>query len=261
MAEPERLPDVNTIRITTPFGWLAGAWGDLWRAPAIFLTYGLVIALAGAAIMLGLAASGMAFWSIALAAGFAFIAPMLAMGIYEGGRLLEAGHKPSLAAIAVIRAAFRRDVVLLGVVLLLIYGIWLELARVVYGLATNRLDVTLSEFITFATSTSQGHGMLVWGTALGGLLAWFTFCLVVVSAPMLLDTRRDMFVASVTSVRCVVRNTLPMLVWAALIAAMLLASILTGFVGLIIVIPWLGLASWRAYRSLVVSPAAPENKP
>lgn len=260
MAEPERLPDVKTIGITTPFTWLAGAWGDLWRAPGVFLLYGLVVALIGGAIVLGLAVSGMAFWSVALAAGLAFIAPMLAMGFYEGGRLLETGKKPSLAAISVIRSAFRGDVVLLGVALLLIYGIWLELARIVYGLATNRLDVTLGEFVTFAVSTPEGHIMLLWGTVLGGILAWLTFCLVVVSAPMLLDTRRDIFVASVTSVRCVVRNTLPMLVWAATIAAMILASILTGFVGLIIVIPWLGLASWRAYRALVVSPSH-ENKP
>lgn len=258
MAEPERLPDINTIHITTPFSWLANAWSDLWKAPAIFLTYGLVIALFGASVVLGLALSSMAAWSVALAAGFAFIAPMLAMGVYEGGRLLEAGRKPSLAAIGVIRAAFRGDVVLLGVALLLIYGIWLELARIVYGLSSSRLDVTLMEFFAFATTTSAGLTMLLWGSALGGLLAWFTFCLVVVSAPMLLDTRRDIFIASVTSVRCVVRNTLPMLVWAVAIAALLLASILTAFAGLIIVIPWLGLASWRAYRSLV---RTPENKP
>lgn len=258
MADPERLPDINTISIATPFRWLAGAWIDLWRAPVIFLAYGLVVALIGAGIVLGLALSSMAFWSVALAAGLAFVAPMLAMGVYEGGRLLEAGQKPDIAAIAIIRAAFRRDVVLLGVALLLIYGIWLELARIVYGLSTSRLDVTLTEFIAFATTTSEGLAMLLWGTVLGGLLAWFTFCVVVVSAPMLLDTRRDIFIASVTSVRCVVRNTLPMLLWAAMIAAMLIVSVLTGFLGLIIVIPWLGLASWRAYRSLVV---APENKP
>ena len=79
----------------------------------------------------------------------------------------------------------------------------------------------------------------------------------IVSAPMLLDSRSDVFVATVTSVRCVVKNTGPMLLWAAIIAAMLLVSAATFFLGLVIVIPWLGLASWRAYRTLVAS----ENKP
>jgi uncharacterized membrane protein len=93
--------------------------------------------------------------------------------------------------------------------------------------------------------------MLLWGSVIGGILAWFVFSLVVVSAPMLLDSRRDIFTASVTSVRCVAQNTLPMLL-AAIIAAMILASLATGFFALIVVIPWLGLASWRAYRALVV---------
>ena len=102
--------------------------------------------------------------------------------------------------------------------------------------------------------------MLIWGTAIGGILAWLTFCLVAVSAPMLLDSERDIFTATVTSVRCVTRNTATMFVWAAIIAAMILASVVTGFLALVVVIPWLGLASWRAYRALV-QPTAPQNKP
>jgi uncharacterized membrane protein len=77
---------------------------------------------------------------------------------------------------------------------------------------------------------------------------------------MLLDRQNDIFVATVTSVRCVAMNTLPMLIWAAIIAALILLSMLTGFLALVIVIPWLGLASWRAYRCLVQQ-AAPENTP
>jgi uncharacterized membrane protein len=255
MGETTRLPEVNTISPSTPFSWLAGAWIDLWRAPAIFLAYGLVVAFAGGMTALGLAVSGLALWSITLAAGFVFIAPIIAMGLYEGGRSLEAGHKPRLMQVVVVRSAFRRDVVLLGLALLFIFGVWIELARVVHGIATSRFDATLAEFITFAISTPAGHGMLIWGTAIGGLLAWFTFCLVAVSAPMLLDSRQDIFVATVTSVRCVLKNTAAMMIWACIIAAMILVSIATGFFALIIVIPWLGLASWRAYRTLVAQPA------
>ncbi len=251
MGETTSLPAVNQIGMSAPFGWLSGAWRDLWQAPAAFLTYGLVVALIGGAISLGLALTGLAFWAIALAAGFVFVAPMIAMGVYEGGRLLEAGQRPTLVRIAFVRQAFRRDVVFLGVALLINFGIWLELALITAGLAANRLYPSLDAFVAFAITTPAGHGMLLWGTAIGGLLAWFAFSLVVVSAPMLLDSRHDIFVATVTSVRCVVRNTLPMLLWAAIIAALILASIATGFFALIAVIPWLGLASWRAYRALV----------
>lgn len=252
MTDANGLPAVNTITMAAPFAWLAGGWNDLWRAPAAFLAYGLVVALLSGAVALGLALTGLAFWSVALAAGFVFIAPMIAMGVYEGGRLIETGQRPTLARIAFVRHAFRRDLVFLGLALLIMFGIWLELALVTAGLAASRFYPTLDAFIHFATTTSAGHSMLLWGSVIGGILAWFTFSLVVVSAPMLLDSRRDIFTASVTSVRCVAQNTLPMLLWAAIIAAMILVSLATGFFALIVVIPWLGLASWRAYRALVV---------
>ncbi len=249
------LPDVNRIGVSAPFTWLAGAWGDLWSAPATFLAYGFVVAFLGGAISLGLLFSGLALWAIGLAAGFVFIAPMIAMGVYEGGRLIEVGRKPTLGRIAVVSSAMRTDIVFLGLALFFVFGIWIELARVTYGLATHRLYATVAEFITFATTTREGHSMLAYGTVIGGILAWLTFSLVVVSAPMLLDRRNDIFVATVTSVRCVARNTVPMLVWATIIATLILLSVLTGFLGLVIVIPWLGLASWRAYRGLVVHSA------
>lgn len=259
MTEPVRLPAVNTISFAAPFAWLGGAWADLRRAPLPFLLYGLVIAMFSAAAVLGLALTGLAFWAIALTAGFALVAPMAAMGVYEGGRLLEAGQRPTLARIAFVKSAFRPDVVLLGVALLIVFGIWLELAQVVFGIATSQRPRSLDAFIAFAANTPEGNGMLIWGSLIGGLIAWLTFSFVVVSAPMLLDRRADFFIAAVTSVRCVVRNTGPMLLWALIIAAMLLASILTGFAALIVVIPWLGLATWRAYRALVGQPVAPST--
>ncbi len=254
MDEGAKLPAVNAISVTAPLGWLAGGWGDLWQAPTVFLCYGFVVALLSGGIVLGVALTGVALWSFTLAAGFVFIAPMLAMGVYEGGRLLEHGKRPTLGQVALVRSAFRRDVALLGLALLIMFAIWIELALVTVGLATNRLDRSPDAFIVFAISTPAGHIMLTWGTAIGGALAWVVFSFVVVSAPMLLDPRHDIFVATVTSVRCVVRNTIPMIVWAAIIAAIILLSVATCFIALIVTIPWLGLASWRAYRALVTSP-------
>lgn len=255
MERQNSLPDVNRIGVSAPFEWLSGGWRDLWSAPATFLTYGFIVAFLGGGVSLGLLFSGLALWAIGLAAGFVFIAPMIAMGVYEGGRLIETGKKPTLARIGLVSSAMRTDVVFLGLALFLVFGIWIELARVTYGLATHRLYATVGEFITFAVSTPEGHGMLAYGAVIGGILAWLTFSLVVVSAPMLLDPRKDIFVATVTSVRCVARNTLTMLLWAAIIATLILLSVLTGFLGLVVVIPWLGLASWRAYRGLVANSA------
>lgn len=245
------LPTVRIIRMSAPLAWLAEAWTDLWKAPVAFLGYGFLIACISAAILLGLAITGLAFWMLALAAGFIFVAPVIAMGVYEGGRTLETGRRPTLRQVIFVRSALRRDVMMLGVALLLMFGVWLELALITAGLAANRTYASFEAFITFAIGTSAGHSMLLWGGVLGGILAWLTFSLIVVSAPMLLDTRRDIFTATVTSVRSVARNTGPMLLWAGIIAAFILCSIASGCLLLMVVIPWLGLASWRAYRALV----------
>ena len=93
--------------------------------------------------------------------------------------------------------------------------------------------------------------MLLTGTVTGGVIAFVTFALVVVSAPMLLNPHANVFAAVATSVRAVNANFFPLLLWAMIITSLLLLSAATGFLALIVVFPWLGLASWRAYRSLV----------
>ena len=83
--------------------------------------------------------------------------------------------------------------------------------------------------------------------------------MVVVSAPMLLDQRTGVFAAIATSVTAVAENFWPMVLWAAILAILTLASAATGFIAFIVVFPWLGLASWRAYRELVPDPVATQE--
>lgn len=215
------------------------------------LIYGAAIALASFAIWRALIVSDLAFWALSLSCGFVFVAPMLAMGLYEAGRRISNGERATLAHMVVVRSALRADVFYLGLVLLLIYLLWGRIAQIVYGLSTYRLHTSVDEFITFSTQTSEGLTMLVTGTIIGGIMAFFTFSLTVISAPMLLDQRASVFEAMFTSIRAVANNFAPMLLWAALITLALLACAATSWLGLIVIFPWLGLASWRAYCELV----------
>ena len=97
--------------------------------------------------------------------------------------------------------------------------------------------------------------MAMTGTVVGGVIGLVAFSLVVVSAPMLLHRDTDVFIATVTSVRAVLINPGPMVIWAFLISALTVVGIATAFLGLMVVFPVIGLASWRAYRELVVSPS------
>jgi len=250
------LPDVATVDLKAPFRWLAGGWRDLWKAPLPCLTYGLLLALVSFGIFYALVASDAEFWALALTCGFVFVAPMIAMGLYEAGRQIERGQTPTLAQMLYVRDAVRLDLAYLGLFLLLIYLLWGRIAQIVYGLSTYRLHRTVDDFVEFALHTSDGNTMLVTGTVAGGLIAFLTYCGVVVSAPMLLDRHTGVFAAIATSVRAVTENFWPMVLWAVIIGILTLASAATGFLALIVVFPWLGLASWRAYRELVPGPLA-----
>ena len=251
------LPAINTVTLGAPLRWLGRAWSDLWKAPFACLAYGLMLAIASACLVTWMFASGGALPAVIVTCGFVFIAPLLAMGFYEAGRLLSLNRKPTLGDLFFVRSAFRSDIAYLGLALVFIFFIWGEIARIVYGLSTYRLHRTAEELIAFATGTPEGHGMLISGSVIGAVIAYLTYCIVVVSIPMLLRRDSDFFVATVTSVRSVARNPGPMALWALIIAALTAVSIGTAFVGLIITFPVLGLASWHAYRDLVVS--APER--
>ena len=245
------LPAVNKVSFSAPFSWLAGAWRDLMKAPIVFFAYGGVIALFSFGLCYALVATDAAFWVIALTCGFVFIAPILAMGVYEGGRMIEHGERPTLDRVLFVQSALRQDVFYLGLALLIIFLFWTRIAQIVYGLSTYQFHATIDDFVNFALHTKDGHTMLISGAIAGGAVAFLTFCLVVVSAPMLLDRRTNVFAATFTSLRVVGENFAPMLLWAAIIVVLLLAAAPTGFLAFTVIIPLLGLASWRAYRDLV----------
>lgn len=245
------LPPVRTVGMGAPFRWLAGGWSDLRKAWIPCLIYGGVLAGLSFLTSLVLVLTDASFLALVLTCGFVFIAPMLGMGLYEAGRLIEKGETPTLPRMAFVKRAFSQDVAYLGLFLLLIYLLWGRIAQLVYGLSTWNLHDSVSKFVTFALTTSEGHTMLMTGSLIGGVIAFFTYMIVVVAAPMLMDRQTNVFAATVTSFTAVAANPLPMALWAVLIVLLLLASAATAFALLVIVFPLLGLASWRAYRDLV----------
>lgn len=251
MSSSGGLPEVALVSMKAPFCWLAGGWSDLWKAPGPCLVYGLIMALISFGLCYALVVSDAEFWVLALTVGFVFVAPMLAMGLYEAGRQIERGEKPTLGEMLYVRSAVRVDLAYLGLFLVLIYLLWGRIAQIVYGLSTYQLHRTVEDFVEYAIGTPDGQTMLLTGTLIGGAIAYLTYCAVVIAAPMLLDQKTGVFAAIVTSVRTVADNFWPMTLWAVIIAVLVLISAATGFIAFIVIFPWLGLATWRAYRELV----------
>jgi uncharacterized membrane protein len=253
MSDIAGLPAIRTVSLSAPFVWLAEGWRDFMKAPGPLLLYGLGVAAVSFALCFGVYATNGAFWVMALTAGFVIVAPLIAMGPYEAARRLEQGERPRLGQILMVRSALRQDIAYLGLLLVLLYFLWGRIAQIVYGLSTFQVHYDVASLVAFALGSSEGHVMLLTGTLTGGAIAFVTYALVVVSAPMLLNPDANVFAAVATSVRAVNANFFPLLLWAVIIITMLLLAAATGFLALVVVLPWLGLSSWRAYRSLVES--------
>lgn len=252
MTEPvTRLPGINDISLSAPLAWLAAGWRDFCGAPLTCALYGVLLAGISAGIFLVLYTTGSASWFFMLLGGFLIAGPMLGMGLYHAARELSESRKPSLSGMLWVHAAMRRDQLLLGLLIVFLYFLWTRIAQVIYALSTPQIFREPEAFLAFMLTDPSGQAMALAGILTGGIVAFCNFSLTAISAPMLLDRRFDVFMAMATSVRAVNRNFFPMLVWAVLITGLTAVGVLTAFVGLIIVFPVIGLASWHAYRALV----------
>ncbi len=249
-AAASRLPQINTVPLRAPLDWLAAGWRDFCAVPGIALAYGLVLAAISAGIFWALYSTGSASWFFVLLGGFLILGPVLGMGLYAAARALAAGLRPRLWEIIWVRDAARRDGLLLGLLLVFIYFLWTRIAQVVYALSTWHVHKTRDDFLEFVVFDPAGQMMVLTGLVTGGIVAFCNYSLASVAAPMLLDRRYDVFMAMATSVRAVNRNFYPMLLWAFLIVLLTVIGISLAFIGLAVVFPVVGMASWHAYRAL-----------
>jgi len=249
-------PPVQRIPMEAPWTWLSAGWRDMMRAPAISLGYGLVFVAAGAAITIGLWRAGLSSLIPAAIACFALVGPVMAVGLYEVSRRLEAGEPLELGKIVAVRTQSPVQIALMGFFLMFSVLVWMRVALLLYALFASASYQPLGDFLGFALSTPAGLAMLVVGTVVGGGIAFGIYLLTALSIPLLMDRRTDAFTAIFTNLRAVKENPGPMMLWAWLIAVIVAAGVATGFVGLAVAFPLLGHATWKAYRD-VVGDAAP----
>lgn len=245
-------PAVRSITTEAPWAWLAAGWRDLCRARGISLTYGLLFALGSAGLTAGLWYADSLHYLPPLAAGFLLVAPLLAIGLYEISRRLELGEEPRLrdALLAIRRAPTR--LTFFGVLLTLALLFWMRLAFLLFALfmgthAPPTPEMAMSHLLL----TVEGLSLLIVGTLLGAILAALVFAVTVVSLPLVMDREIDAISAVIASLDAVRRNWKPLLLWAWLIAALTAVGIASFYLGLIVIFPLLGHASWHAYRALV----------
>jgi uncharacterized membrane protein len=246
-------PRVRTIGFADLKDALAKGFADFWAMPTHVMFIGLIYPIIGAA--LGRVTLGYDVLSLLfpLAAGFALVGPFAAIGLYELSRRREQGlpttwknafdvlHSPSLGAILV-----------LGVLLMIVFAIWLAVAQAIYVATFGDLPAaSIPRFIEEVLTTPAGWTLIVVGNGVGLLFALAVLAVSVVSFPLLLDRDVGAAVAVLTSLRAVTANPVMIAAWGLIVAALLLIGSLPFFIGLAIVVPVLGHATWHLYRKVV----------
>ena len=248
---------IHVPRMDDPWRWLSLGWGDLCRSPALSLGYGAAFVVLGLLVTAGFWVVGLASVAPALAAGFVLLGPVFAVGLYEMSRRYENGQPVYVRDLAAFHLPSPPQFAFLAFALMFLFLVWLRLATLNYALFTYGNYMPLEEFMSFALTTSQGLTMVVAGTVIGAFLAFAAYAISVVSVPILMRHDVDVLTAMWISVQVVLRHPGPMLLWAWLIAVLTAIGLATMFVGLIVVFPLIGHASWHAYRTIVAGERSP----
>lgn len=235
------------LRAGDPLRWLRLGWADFIRCPSIGLFYGLCFFLMGHALLAVFKAAPA--YVLALSAGFLLMGPFLCLGLYDASRALQQGCRPSLRGSLVAWRPTLGTMAIFAGVLLVLEMLWGRASLVVFAVTFNTMPST--ENLLTQLVNPENIEFLITYTVVGGVFAGLIFVTSAISIPMILDRQVDAISAGLTSIRACLQNPGVMLWWGALITALTVLAMLPFFLGLFVVGPVVGHATWHAYRQIV----------
>lgn len=240
-----------TLHTGDPLRWLRMGWADFVRCPRIGLFYGMCFFAMGHALLAVFRTAPA--YVLALSAGFLLMGPFLFLGLYDASRTLEQGQRPILRSSLVAWRPTLRTMAIFAGVLLILEMLWGRASLVVFAVSFNTMPST-EKLLTQLLNPENIEFLIIY-TVVGGFFAGLIFVTSAISIPMILDRHTDAISAALTSIRACLENPGVMLWWGALITLLVVLAMLPMFLGLLVIGPVLGHASWHAYRQ-IAPPAA-----
>lgn len=239
---------VNKVGWLAPFSWVKKGTQDLLRCQFASLFYGVAFALMGWTIAFF---NGGAYW-LTLAAMGAFMlgGPILAIGLYALSRQRELGEEPHLRPTLTCWRGNLSNLAIFALVVGVVTMIWARASMVIFAVLYDTGLPSANDFIGELLSFSNVEFVVTYLTV-GAVFASFVFAISIVAVPLMFDRDKDAISAMLMSLSVVARNPVAMLVWAALLVALIGIGFITGYLGLIYTAPIAAHATWHAYRDLI----------
>jgi uncharacterized membrane protein len=241
-------PTIRPLPTTQPLVWLRMGWQDLRSNALLSAGYGVVFMLAGYELLF--LAKPRPYLFTVTVSGFMLVAPLLAAGLYEISRRHGEGMTTNFRESVEGWARNSDAMAIFGLVLVLIVIAWERLSAILFALFYGG---ELPDVESFLATIFLSGNYVVFVTAyvvVGALLAALVFSISAISVPMLVDREIDVVTAITTSLKAVRQNPAAMMLWAALLVAMMALGFATLLVGMVVLLPWAAHASWHAYRDL-----------
>lgn len=246
-------PDVRRIHAADLWDAICLGFADFkaYRTDVVFLS--VIYPLIGVVLARAALGHDLVPLLFPLAAGFALVGPFAGVGLYEMSRRHEQGAAVTWAdALGAFRSPSWGAIAVLGFILMALYVAWLVAAETIYMVTLGpEPPVSIEAFAQAALTTAAGWAMIGTGIGVGFLFAVVVLAIGAIAFPLLLDRPVGVDTAIWTSVRAVITNPGTMALWGLMVAGGLLLGSLPAFVGLMVVMPVLGHATWHLYRKLV----------
>jgi len=241
-------PRVRRIGLSAPLRWLARGARDLAAHPGVAAFYGACFCAMAA--LVGYIFRHSPEYTMTFVSGCLLVGPFLAMGLYDASRRREQGLPVTLGDSLACWEDHLGSMGLLVLVLTVLELIWGRASLVVFAVFFHT-GMPSTAGVLEAVFNPRNWQFLAVYMLVGGVFAGLVFCTTAVAIPMILDRDTDAITAALTSFRVVLENLLPMLFWGALVVALTLLALWPWTLGILLVGPWLGHATWHAYRDTV----------